>query len=160
MSSPESVRYLGGEPALGSRFLFEVDGVEIGLFAAVRGLQVTSQTENLTEGGQNGYTHRLPGRLEWPNITFSRGLTDADALFDWMNKTAGEGFAAAGNKITRSTGAITAVASNGDRLRSWSLEGVFPVRWTGPDFATASDDPLTEELEIAHHGFRSSSASG
>ena len=160
MSSPESVRYLGGEPALGSRFLFEVDGVEIGLFAAVRGLQVTSQTENLTEGGQNGYTHRLPGRLEWPNITFSRGLTDADALFDWMNKTAGEGFAAAGTKITRSTGAITAVASNGDRLRSWSLEGVFPVRWTGPDFATASDDPLTEELEIAHHGFRSSSASG
>ena len=160
MSSPESVRYLGGEPAIGSRFLFEVDGVEIGLFAAVRGLQVTSQTENLTEGGQNGYTHRLPGRLEWPNITFSRGLTDADALFDWMNKTAGEGFAAAGNKITRSTGAITAVASNGDRLRSWSLEGVFPVRWTGPDFATASDDPLTEELEIAHHGFRSSSASG
>jgi len=160
VSSPESVRYLGGEPALGSRFLFEVDGVEIGLFAAVRGLQVTSQTENLTEGGQNGYTHRLPGRLEWPNITFSRGLTDADALFDWMNKTAGEGFAAAGNKITRSTGAITAVASNGDRLRSWSLEGVFPVRWTGPDFATASDDPLTEELEIAHHGFRSSSASG
>jgi len=160
VSSPESVRYLGGEPALGSRFLFEVDGVEIGLFAAVRGLQVTSQTENLTEGGQNGYTHRLPGRLEWPNITFSRGLTDADALFDWMNKTAGEGFAAAGNKITRSTGAITAVASNGDRLRSWSLEGFFPVRWTGPDFATASDDPLTEELEIAHHGFRSSSASG
>ena len=160
MSSPESVRYLGGEPALGSRFLFEVDGVEIGLFAAVRGLQVSSQTENLTEGGQNGYTHRMPGRLEWPNITFSRGLTDADALFDWMNKTAGEGFAAAGIKITRSTGAITAVASNGDRLRSWSLEGVFPVRWTGPDFATASDDPLTEELEIAHHGFRSSSASG
>ena len=51
MSSPESARYLGGEPTLGSRFLFEVDGVEIGLFAAVHGLQVTSQTENLTEGG-------------------------------------------------------------------------------------------------------------
>ena len=159
MSSPESARHLGGEPTLGSRFLFEVDGVEIGLFASVRGLQVTSQTENLTEGGQNGFTHRLPGRLEWPNITFSRGLTDADALFDWMNKTAGEGFAAGGNKITRSTGAITAVASSGDRLRSWSLEGVFPVRWTGPDFAADKDDPLTEELEIAHHGFRSSASS-
>ena len=160
MSSPNSTRYLGGEPALGSRFLFEVDGIEIGLFASVRGLQVTSQTETIAEGGQNGFTHRLPGRLEWPNITFSRGLTDADALFDWVNKTAGEGFAAAGNKITRSTGAITAVGSDGRRLRSWSLEGVFPVRWTGPDFAAANDDPLTEELEVAHHGFRSSSQSG
>jgi phage tail-like protein len=159
VSSPKSARYLGGEPALGSRFLFEVDGIEIGLFASVRGLQVTSQTQTIAEGGQNGFAHRLPGRLEWPNITFSRGLTDADALFEWVNKTAGEGFAAAGNKITRSTGAITAVGSDGKRLRSWSLEGVFPVRWTGPDFAAASDDPLTEELEVAHHGFRSSNSS-
>jgi phage tail-like protein len=150
---------LGGDPTLGSRFLFEVDGVEIGLFASVRGLQVTSQTENIIEGGQNGFTHRMPGRLEWPNITFSRGLTDADALFDWMNKTAGEGFAAAGNKITRSTGAITALSTDGGRLRSWSLEDVFPVRWTGPDFSVGTDDPLTEELEVAHHGFRSSNPS-
>jgi len=160
VSSPKSTRYLGGEPALGSRFLFEVDGIEIGLFASVRGLQVSSETQTITEGGQNGFAYRLPGRLEWPNITFSRGLTDADALFDWVNKTSGEGFAAAGNKITRSTGAITAVASDGSRLRSWSLEGVFPVRWTGPDFAAANDDPLTEELEVAHHGFRSSNSSG
>jgi phage tail-like protein len=160
VSSPSSSRYLGGEPTLGSRFLFEVDGIEIGLFAAVRGLQVTSETQTITEGGQNGFAYRLPGRLEWPNITFSRGLTDADALFEWVNKTSGEGFAAAGNKITRSTGAITAVGSDGSRLRSWSLEGVFPVRWTGPDFAAGNDDPLTEELEVAHHGFRSSNASG
>lgn len=160
MSSPEAQRFLGGDPTLGSRFLFEVDGVEIGLFASVRGLQVSSQTENIVEGGQNGYTHRMPGRLEWPNIIFSRGLTDADALFDWMNKTAGEGFAAAGNKITKSTGAITAMSTDGSRLRSWSLEDVFPIRWTGPDFSVTSDSPLTEELEVAHHGFRSTNVSG
>lgn len=160
MSSPESGRYLGGEPTLSSRFLFEVDGIEIGLFASVRGLQVSSETATVVEGGQNGFAYRFPGRLEWPNITFARGLTDADALFDWMNKTAGEGFAAEGNKITRSTGAITVMSTNGSRLRSWSLEGVFPVRWVGPDFATDRNDPLTEELEVAHHGFRSSAPSG
>jgi len=160
VSSPESQRYLGGEPTLGSRFLFEVDGVEIGIFTSVVGLQVTSRTESIVEGGQNGYTYKLPGRLEWPNITFTRGLTDADALFDWMNKVSGEGFAAAGNKLTRSTGAITAMSNNGDRLRAWSLDGVFPVRWTGPDFGAGKADPLTEELEVAHHGFRSSAPNG
>lgn len=158
MSSPESARYLGGDPALGSRFLFEVDGVEIGLFASVVGLEVSSRFVEVVEGGQNGFVHRLPGRLEWPTITFTRGLTDADALFDWMNKTAGEGFAEGGNKLVRSTGAITAIAGNGTRLRAWSLEGVYPVRWSGPQFHTGSDDPLTEELEIAHHGFRSSTS--
>ena len=50
MSSPESARYLGGEPTLGSRFLFEVDGVEIGLFASVRGLQVTSRDREHRRG--------------------------------------------------------------------------------------------------------------
>ena len=34
-------RYLGGDLPVGHRFLFEVDGVEIGVFTAVRGLQVT-----------------------------------------------------------------------------------------------------------------------
>src|ERR1700712_1369848 len=133
-SSPVVARLLGTEPALASRFLFEVDGIEIGLFASVRGLAVSSQTEDVKEGGQNGFTHHLPGRLEWPNIVFSRGLTQSDALFDWMNKTAGEGFVANSNKMTRANGAITAISSDGERLRSWSLNGVFPVRWKGPDF--------------------------
>ena len=131
MSSPNSARYLGGEPALGSRFLFEVDGIEIGLFASVRGLQVSSETQTITEGGQNGFAYRLPGRLEWPNITFSRGLTDADALFDWVNKTSGEGFAAAGNKITRSTGAITAVAATAADFAPGRSRASF--RCGGPD---------------------------
>lgn len=154
MSTPESATLLGVEAPLSSRFLFEVDGVEIGLFASVRGLAVTSQTEELVEGGQNGFARKLPGRLEWPNIVFSRGLTQSDALFQWMQRVSGEGFAANGNKVTRSTGAITAVANNGQRLRSWSLSGVIPVRWKGPDFDGDSESLLSEELEIAHEGFR------
>lgn len=156
MSSPSQSTLLGGDGQLGSNFLLEVDGVEIGLFTSVSGLQVTAQTEDLVEGGQNGFARKLPGRLEWPNITLSRGLIQADNLFDWFSKTSGEGFAAAGNKIQRCTGAITALASDGSRLRAWNLSGVFPVRWKGPDFSVGGNDVLSEELEIAHEGFRSS----
>ncbi len=65
-----------------------------------------------------------------------------------------------GNKVTRSTGAITAIAGDGTRLRSWILDDVLPVRWKGPNFDVASDSPLSEELEITHHGFRSAAAGG
>ncbi|WP_037362636.1 phage tail protein [Nakamurella lactea] len=157
---PDSQEPLGGEAPLSSRFVFEVDGVEIGVFTAVQGLSVHSRTEDLHEGGQNGYTHKLPGPLEWPNIVFTHGLTQSDALFDWMNRTAGEGFAAAGNKLTRSTGAITAISNDGVRSRSWSLDGVFPVRWKGPDFDGTEESFLTEELEVTHHGFRASNVGG
>lgn len=155
MSSPKQQTLLGGDGQIASNFLLEVDGVEIGIFASVSGLSVTVHTEDLVEGGQNGFARKLPGRMEWPNIVLSRGLVQADNLFDWMAKTSGEGFAASGNKLTRCTGAITALGSDLSRIRSWNLSGCFPVRWKGPDFNVSVNDPLSEELELAHEGFRS-----
>lgn len=156
MSSPNAQTLLGGDGQVAGNFLLEVDGVEIGLFASVTGLTVSIQTEDLVEGGQNGFARKLPGRMEWPNIVLSRGLIQSDNLFDWFSKTSGEGFAAAGNKLKRCTGAITAIGSDGGRMRSWNLTGCFPVRWKGPDFNVTSNEALSEELEIAHEGFRSS----
>ena len=135
-------------------FLFEVDGVEIGRFMEVRGLEVTVETEELHEGGQNSFTHRLPGRMTWPNIVLKRGVTQNDTLLEWLNKSSGEQFAANGNKLQRSTAAVTLIGPSGTRLRSWEFDGAFPVKWTGPNFAVASSDMAVEELEITHHGFR------
>jgi len=145
---------LGGEPPVSGRFLLEVDGVEIGIFSEVRGLELSVGVEEYAEGGQNGYVHKLPGRMSWPNLVFRRGITDSDALFAWVQKSAGEGFASNGNKLTRSTGAVTVVSFDGARLRSWDLDGIFPVRWTGPKLTVEQSVALEEELEVSHSGFR------
>jgi phage tail-like protein len=142
-----------GMVATSPMFMFEVDGVPIGVFQEVSGLELHVAVKEFEEGGQNGFVHKFPGRSSWPNIVMKAGITSSDALFQWVASTSGDGFAAAGNKITRCTGAITAVAADGTRLRSWDLQGAFPVRWTGPRFSAGSNDPLQEELEIAHHGF-------
>lgn len=147
-------RPLGGEIPTAGKFLFELDGVEIGVFAQVSGLELTVAVEEIREGGQNGFSHRVPGRMTWPNIVFRRGITDSNALFEWLQKSSGEGFAGASNSLTRSTGAVTALDLAGERLRSWELIDVFPVRWKGPDFSVDSNNALEEELEITHHGFR------
>ena len=144
-----------GEIPNTSSFLFEVDGVQIGMFAEVSGLEVTVDVATYQEGGENGYVHKLPGRMSWPHIILRRGVTQSDALFSWVSKTAGSGFSANGNKLARSTGAITVIGSDGSRLRSWELKDVFAVRWAGPKFAAASSDQIDEELELAHHGFTS-----
>jgi phage tail-like protein len=145
---------LGGDLPTGGLFIFEVDGVEIGTFREVRGLELTVDVELYTEGGQNQYVHKLPGTLHWPNLVFSRGMVESDALFTWVSNSAGEGFAANGNKVTRSTGAVTAVNHVGERLRAWEFDQVFAVRWTGPEFHADSTAQLVEELEVAHNGFR------
>jgi phage tail-like protein len=137
-----------------STFLFEVDGVEIGWFMEVSGLEVSVETEDIQEGGQNSFVHRLPGRMTWPNLRLKRGVTKNDTLLPWLNKSSGEQFAASGNKLTRSTAALTLLGPAGERLRTWEFDGAFPVKWTGPSFAVDSNDVAAEELEITHHGFR------
>ncbi|HET8582390.1 MAG TPA: phage tail protein [Jatrophihabitans sp.] len=152
---PSDMEPLGGGLPTATAFLFEVDGVEIGMFREVRGLRVDISVEEIPEGGQNGFVRKVPGRMSWPNVVLRRGLTQSDALFSWLSKTSGAGFAAKGNKLARTSGAVTALDSTGRRLRSWELTDVFPVRWIGPDFQTGRNEPLEEELEIAHHGFKS-----
>jgi phage tail-like protein len=146
-----------GERITAATFLFEVDGVEIGRFMEVNGLEVTVGVEEVEEGGENNYVHKLPGRMTWPNITLKRGITQNDTLLEWLNKSSGEQFAAGGNRLTRSTAAITLIGPGGGRLRAWEFDGAFPVKWKGPDFAVHSSDMATEELEITHHGFRAKS---
>ncbi|NLF04530.1 MAG: phage tail protein [Actinomycetales bacterium] len=158
MPLPESALPLGGEPTTSGHFLFEVDGVEIGTFREVKGLELDIAVEEYVEGGQNAYVHQLPGVMRWPNLVFVRGLVQSDALFEWVRKSSGEGFAGSGNKLTRATGAVTVVSHQGERLRSWSVQGVFAVRWSGPQLAADSYDPLVETLEVAHNGFRSTTS--
>ena len=135
-------------------FLFEVDGIEIGRFMEISGLEVSIETEDVQEGGQNSYVHKLPGRMSWPNMRLKRGITQNDSLFAWMNKSSGEQFTASGNKLTRSSAAITLMGPGGKRIRAWEIDGAFPVKWTGPSFSVSSTDMAVEELEITHHGFR------
>jgi len=135
-------------------FLVEVDGVKIGHFREISGLSVDIGVEEVEEGGQNGFVHKLPGRMTWPNLVLKKGITASNALFDWINKVSGDGFTGQRNKVTRSTMAVILVGADGTtRLRSWNFEGAFPVKWSGPSFAVGSTDPADEELEIAHHGF-------
>jgi phage tail-like protein len=137
------------------KFKFSVEGVgEIGAFTEVSGLTVEVDLVEVKEGGQNHFSHKLPGPMKWPNIILKRGVTDSDNLFEWFSKTSGEGFAGEGSALTRTQGQITLTDAAGSTVRGWTFEEAFPVKWTGPTLTSSSSDAAIEELEIAHHGFR------
>ncbi|CAN5915775.1 phage tail protein [soil metagenome] len=138
------------DPAHAGRFTFSVDKMAIGTFTEVSGLSVEVSVEELTEGGQNQFVHKLPGPMKWPNIVLKAGVTDSDHLFDWLAKSSGENFK---GKLERTTGHIAVCDAAGQPLRTWSFFEAFVVRWTGPTLAASSSDLAVEELEIAHHGF-------
>jgi phage tail-like protein len=141
------------DPPWAARFVFTVDGLEIGAFTEVSGLSVSIEVEEYAEGGQNQHTHKLPGRMKWPNLVLKRGMTNADNLFAWFAASSGEGFAKAGNKLRYRDGAITLQNSQGRPVQTWQFTDAYPVKWTGPRLAASSKDLAVEELEVCHCGF-------
>ncbi|MEO3815981.1 phage tail protein [Plantactinospora sp. B24E8] len=142
------------DPPFTGRFVFAVDGITIGAFTEVSGLSVQIEVEEVAEGGQNAYTHKLLGRMKWPNLVLKRGITDSDALFAWLAECSGEGLTLKGNKVVPRDGEISVLEGRGGPVRSWHFTGAKPVKWTGPRFAASSRELAVEELEVCHLGFR------
>ena len=144
-----------GVPFAG-HFKLEIDDVELGRFMECKGLVVELVTEDIPEGGENQFVHKVPKGLKWSNITLRRGVTETNDLFDWLQESSGIRFSATGSKLKRRTGRVSMVDAAGETLRTWEFGGAIPVKWTGPEFSADAKGVATETLEIAHHGFKTS----
>jgi phage tail-like protein len=141
------------DPPFTGAFKFEVEGVTIGAFTEVSGLSVQMEVEEIAEGGYNEATHKVPGRLKWPNLVLKRGITDNNSLFKWLAECSGNGFEGNSNKITKRNGSVTLLDSQHQDVRKWTFKDAMPVRWTGPSFAASATSLAVEELEVSHSGF-------
>ena len=129
------------------RFLVEIDAVQHGGFARVKGISRETKFEARREGGVNDYEHKLATMTTYGNLVLERGLTD-DYLLSWHQDVV-DGI------VERRTVTIVVNDETGSRetLR-WLVQGAYPVKWTGTDLDAASGGVLVESVELTHHGFR------
>lgn len=127
------------------RFAVEIQGIQEGEFQECTGLQVEVKVEPYEEGGLNGFTHKLPGRRSYSNITLKRGLNSSTLLIDWLDRVATK---TAKSSELRNV-SILMLDNTGTTVRRYNLTGAFPVKWTGPSLNTTSSTQLVETLEIA-----------
>jgi phage tail-like protein len=139
------------DPGTGLRFEVSFDaGVEIGSFTACEGLGAEYEVFEYQEGGENGYVHRLPGRLKFPPIKLTRPL-DKKSRFDSGGLAAW--FSQLKNQVTRRTAVISARDARGNVIAQWNLIDVYPSRWTGPSLSSDGNTVPKETLELVHNGF-------
>jgi phage tail-like protein len=142
------------DPGTQFRFQVAIDGVVIGSFTAIEGLSAEYEVETVKEGGENGFEHRLPGRLKYSTIKLSRPLDaksapDAGGLAAWFTKLGRSG---SQSKATRSA-TIKAIDASGRTIAAWNLSDVYPFKWTGPSFSAEGSTVAKETIEFAHSGF-------
>lgn len=135
------------EAAQSLRFRVKLDGgADLGDWSKCDGLTVEYEIFEYKEGGENTFIHRIPGRAKYQNIKLTRPINaDSKRVADWI--------AGMKTRVKRETAEISALDSEGHPITTWNLEGVYPVRWTGPSLDIGNNQAATETLELAHNGF-------
>lgn len=129
-----------------NHFVLKIDGLAIGAFREITGLQMERDVLEYPEGGNNDYVHKLPGRVKYPNLVLKRGVTSQKELMLWFweSRTLPE----------RKEVTVQLVDTTFAPMRGWAFQSAYPVKWIGPNLNAGSDSPATEQLELAHGGMK------
>ena len=137
----------GSDPATQVNFDVRFDDATLPNFTALDGLSAEYEVEEVKEGGNNDFIHRLPGRMKYPNVKLTRAVDEhSGAIAAWFSKTS-QGTYGAG------TAQVTAYDGNRQPIAHWTLSGAMPIKYTGPSFTSTGTAVATESLELVHNGF-------
>jgi phage tail-like protein len=130
------------------RFSVAVDGINYAAFTEFTLPSLTVETQDIKEGGQNTFAHKLPIRVTTGSATLKHGISTDFALLNWyLDVLKGD--------MTAATRQITVVMYNEGTLplMTWTFRNAYPVKWSGPQFKTDNNTVAIEEIEFVHHGF-------
>lgn len=135
------------DPYLSFRFLIEIDGLVVGGFSDVSGLQVEIDTEEYQEGGVNDHVHLLPKGAKYSKLILKKGITDSEVLWNWQTELI-QGI------IERKTVRIVLLDTQGNEKLRWRCVDAYPVRWIGPDLRADASNVAIETIELVHNGIK------
>lgn len=135
------------DPLVGFHFAVEVQGVVTGYFTECSGLGSEHEVIEhnvVNEKGQE-IVIKVPGRLKWDNITLKRGITSNMDIWDWR-KMVEDGQV----EDARHDGSVTMFDSQLNPVARWEFKRGWPLKVTGPQPKSDSNEIGIEELTIAH----------
>lgn len=122
-------------------FKVEIDGVTVGAFQEVGGLEVITEVIE-SQDGDDLTLRKRPGRTRYSNIILKRGYTANEELWAWM-KTVIDG------AVDRRVGSIILLADDASEILRYNFFEGWPCRWKGFELDGKGTDVSVEELEIA-----------
>jgi phage tail-like protein len=134
------------DPGLAIYFSLTIDGIDLGTFSTCSGLAVELKVNQRAEGGTGDFVNQMPGRFEYQPITLTRPIgPDSAKIANWIQANA--------QQVQPKTAELAALDPQGNQVYAWSLQGVLPRRWTGPNFDSSSPQVAVETLELVFQGF-------
>lgn len=130
------------------RFSVKVDDMALAAFTEFSLPSLDVETEDIKEGGQNTYIHRLPVRVKTGNITLRNGITHGGILLDWYLEVLNGKVKDATRQVTVTMYDVALLP-----LLTWTFRNAYPIKWSGPTLKTSENAIAIEAIEFVHHGF-------
>ena len=138
-------------PFKGYNFFIEVEGLLVGGFSSIEGLESSSEIKTVREGGVNDKEYKLPGQITYSDITLKQGVTALDPMWYWYNSTLS-------GKIKRKNGSIYLLDDQGIPNVWWNFYNAWPTKWQGPSLDATQNIVATQSFTLAHEGINKSLA--
>lgn len=116
-------------------------------FQEVTGITAEISTEELKEGGQNEYAHKLPTIGKYGNLVLKRGMLLDSAVIDWV-RDAIENFSFTPTNIL-----VNLLNEEHQSIAAWEFDGAFPVKLSLSDLKAEENAFAVETLELAYRKF-------
>jgi len=113
-------------------------------FQRVSGLSAEVTTTTVDEGGQNLYTHKLPQKISYGNLTLERGFVIGSPLNIEFN------VAMSLFQFSPSNVMVTLLSEDGAPLAAWLFLKAYPVKWSTADLDASQDQLVIDTMELAY----------
>lgn len=116
-------------------------------FAECDGLDLTIEVKTIREGGANHVAYRVPGIVNYANLSLKRGMTENLDLWKWVQYSIEDPY-------LRAKAEVVLLAQDGktERMR-YQLHRCMPIKFKAPALNAKDGAIAIEEFQLAYEKF-------
>jgi len=117
-------------------------------FQEVSGIKTHMDVEEIREGGENRFVHKLPKQIKPDNLVLKTAVQTQDSpLVKWCKKTLESDFS---KPIKPMDVHVMLLNHGGQALMHWHIHNAYPVSWEIGAFQSTKNEVAIETLELAY----------
>jgi phage tail-like protein len=141
-------------PPVGFRFSVNFHGNKNDVdasFSEVSGISAQLTTEEITEGGENRFKHRLPLQMSYTPLVLKRGVVTASStLLTWIKNSFANGLS---QSIELKDIDINLLDDSNNKLITWTFVGAYPIKFDISGLKADSNQLAIETIELSYQRF-------
>lgn len=124
-----------------------IKGKKDAAFKEVSGLNFEMGIDEIAEGGENRFKHRVPTSAKFQNLELKRGLVRPNSeIAIWCFNSIGGGLSKA---LKPKNVVVKLLNEKGEPTMSWSFVNAWPVKWNVSQLNSMENNLVIESLEFA-----------